>query len=243
MPHILPRQPDPGRRLCPPASSRMAGRLASLHLSSGVAGVATCRARCGRNACPQTRGRGVTASSLLRGCVGSVLGQFREPLARLRAEWATAVAAGGGAQCRGEVLEARQLMSGTGSLAFDFGATGVVFVDVDSMTETGRAVAVQKDGKVLAGGMAELADGSRYGVVVRFNVDGSRDLSFGQNGLLLMPASTTSPPVGEITALLVLDDGTILATGEARGFAAVRINPDGTLDQSFGNGGVALADI
>jgi uncharacterized delta-60 repeat protein len=149
--------------------------------------------------------------------------------------------------CRVENLERRALFSAAaGSLDLSFAGSGAVYADVAGDMDLGHAVAVQPDGKVLAAGLAEFPDGTRLGVIARFNPDGSPDVSFGAGGRLLMPASGPGV-VEDITSLLVRGDGTIVAAGVARvgltAFAAVRINADGTLDASFGNGGVALADF
>lgn len=77
--------------------------------------------------------------------------------------------------------------------------------------------------------------------IVRYNPDGSLDLSFGKGGMV-----TERTPQGGLDpeGMAVQPDGKILLAGtvsdlaSARvGFGLARYNPDGTLDQTFGAGG------
>ena len=100
-------------------------------------------------------------------------------------------------------------------------------------------VALQPDGKVVAAG--ELQDGrsSWYFGVFRYNADGSLDTSFGSGGWTAVDLGSFEHP----RAVAVQPDGRIVVAGEtdcetARCFAAMRFNPDGSIDTSFGAGGV-----
>ncbi|TDH18484.1 hypothetical protein EXU57_23075 [Segetibacter sp. 3557_3] len=104
----------------------------------------------------------------------------------------------------------------------------------------GNAVAIQNDGKIVVAGTS---DGRRI-AVARYNSDGSLDVSFGTNGkvLSLIGAST----FGNIIA--IQPDGKILVGGTGDNgvrfsFAVLRYNTNGTLDPSFGVGGVAFTDF
>ena len=77
------------------------------------------------------------------------------------------------------------------------------------------AVAIQADGKIVAGG----------GVLARYNSDGTLDTSFGEDGIVAAPAG----------ALAIQADGKIVVGGGA----LARYNSDGTLDSTFGDRGVA----
>jgi uncharacterized delta-60 repeat protein len=72
---------------------------------------------------------------------------------------------------------------------------------------------------------------------------GVLDPTFGSGGTVLNSTGTSSQ---ELTDVSVLPDGRLLAGGfmtsasGARDFAAARYNANGTLDTSFGNGGVSL---
>jgi len=130
-----------------------------------------------------------------------------------------------------------------GSLDTSFGGGGEVTYAAN--TASGALdVVVQPDGKVLAAG-----DSSGHFVVVRFNHDGSLDNTFGKRGA----ATTTifSKNFERIYALALQPDGKIVAAGTtgppnstgSREIVLVRYNPDGTLDTSFGQGGLALDHI
>jgi uncharacterized delta-60 repeat protein len=105
-----------------------------------------------------------------------------------------------------------------------------------------RVVALQSDGKVLVGGGFTTINGPARRSIVRLNSDGTLDTSFG-NG--------QAGVAGIVRAVLVQSDGKIViggyfdtVNGTARGGIA-RLNSDGTLDTSFGNGqaGAESADI
>jgi uncharacterized delta-60 repeat protein len=75
---------------------------------------------------------------------------------------------------------------------------------------------------------------------------GSKDACFGAQGLRTTPISTTEANEG--TAMTIDSQRRIVVAGytqvsTAISFAVVRYNPDGSLDQSFGTGGVATADF
>ncbi|WP_232628664.1 beta strand repeat-containing protein [Methylobacterium sp. Leaf118] len=131
-----------------------------------------------------------------------------------------------------------------GSLDTNFGAGGKVVTPVGAGTasDTGRAVTIQADGKILVAGLA----GGDFGLV-RYNVDGSLDTSFGTNGKVLTPVGTGFDVAYDVVALA---DGTILVSGYAVSgpdsegdFAVVRYKSDGALDTAFGSNGRVLTPV
>jgi uncharacterized delta-60 repeat protein len=191
-----------------------------------------------------TKGAFVLKPFLPAHSVRSVLSQSTGPLARKEAQ--------PDMSCRVETLESRALMSATAAVASldaSFGAGGQVSLDVAGDMDLGHAVAVQPDGKVLTAGLVQFpgGDNTRLGVIARFNRDGSPDLSFGSGGKVVIPTSVGPGLVKDITSLLVRRNGTIIAAGIGSGdgndFAVVRLLPDGTLDPTFGDGGVAFANF
>jgi len=117
-----------------------------------------------------------------------------------------------------------------------FGINGVSLIPFDSSAAVDiHLLAVQPDGKlVLAGGVTR-AD--RDIVVIRCNADGSPDSSFGDNGTLFIDLSGEE----EAWDAAVQPDGRIvLAGGDGTKALLVRLNPDGTLDDSFGAGGAVF---
>ena len=123
-----------------------------------------------------------------------------------------------------------------GSLDTAFGVGGRATTDVGFVA---LDVAIQPSGKIVAAGQST----SDTYALARFTVDGSLDPSFGTGGTLqtnLGYATTyavASQPDGRILA------GGSSAIGSPTGAAVVRYLIDGTLDSSFGAGGVAVADF
>jgi len=128
-----------------------------------------------------------------------------------------------------------------GKLDVTFGVDGVVLDDHGGYFRSScTAVAIQADGKLVA--LMSSAP-SRSIQVARFNADGSRDRSFGIDGMALAPVDPTPNPL----ALAIQPDGKIVAVagwqvgGHGSGvahYAFSRFDADGALDPGFGSGGV-----
>ena len=120
-----------------------------------------------------------------------------------------------------------------------FGANGKVYLHVGDVSAFLFSVAVQTDGKIVAGGYSYYFTGSSYNIqflVVRFNSNGSLDTSFGNgNGMV----TTNFGYWGAIAALAIQPDGKIVAAGNVSGgFGVARYNTDGSPDSSFGTNGI-----
>jgi uncharacterized delta-60 repeat protein len=106
-----------------------------------------------------------------------------------------------------------------------------------------RCVSVQADGKVVVGGCVLTGSDIQYSAsaLVRFNADGSFDQTLGPSGLFI---KDVVPLYGEyVSAIIPRSDGGILATLMAStgavSMAALRVTPDGRLDTSYGDQGIA----
>jgi uncharacterized delta-60 repeat protein len=117
-----------------------------------------------------------------------------------------------------------------GSLDPGFNGSGIFIDGNQSVDEEFYSVAIQPDGKIVAGGSIF---SSAY-VLARFNADGSLDTAgFGSPYGIVYP--TIQSP-GSILGLAVQPDGKILAVGDAHaaqtipGSFLARFNPDGSLD-------------
>jgi uncharacterized delta-60 repeat protein len=123
------------------------------------------------------------------------------------------------------VAQAGQLDSGFGNhgiFSSNFNNSSPVFA---------TSVALQSDGKVVVGGEA-----GNPGIVVRLNSNGTFDTNFGSAGVF----SIRYRDVQNFTvAVAIQADQKILAvgTGLPQGGQLIRLNSDGSLDPSFGNGG------
>jgi uncharacterized delta-60 repeat protein len=118
---------------------------------------------------------------------------------------------------------ARYNGDGTEDTTFDGDGEVVAPFGFDPSDNNGVDIALQADGKILA------AKASDYAPVrfVRYNPDGSLDVSFGTAGV-------TSAPAGSYgVSLTVQSDGRILATAD---FFLIRLDPSGSVDPTFGGG-------
>jgi uncharacterized delta-60 repeat protein len=136
-----------------------------------------------------------------------------------------------------ERLESRQLLS-AGDIVPSFGSEGLVSGDLFP-GGSASAVAVQADGKVIAGGTTgQVPGGGMVGefALARFNSNGSLDRTFGVDGRVITNLGISFQGIG---AVAVQKDGKIVAAGfSGRDFALVRYLPSGQLDKTFGSNGI-----
>jgi uncharacterized delta-60 repeat protein len=131
-----------------------------------------------------------------------------------------------------------------GDLDPTFGTGGMVTTDIGRSTDIANAVAIQADGKlVVVGQTYKQNDYSNEDfVVTRYNTDGTLDTTFGRGGKV----RTDFPGLAAVpSAVVIQSDGKIVVAGGAfpqftfaGNFEVVRYNPNGSLDRSFGNGGI-----
>jgi uncharacterized delta-60 repeat protein len=117
-----------------------------------------------------------------------------------------------------------------------FGQNGVV-VFPGAGIENAQALAVQPDGKIVVASYTSVGENT---IVDRVNSDGSPDGGFGTGG-----AATVDRGAGaqEAYDVALQPDGKIVLAGRTRSDDALfaRLNPDGSLDQGFGDrGGVEV---
>ncbi len=129
-----------------------------------------------------------------------------------------------------------------GSLDTSFNGIGKVTTDIGGTSDTAYAMAIQTDGKiVVAGGSYNPTNGFQKFALVRYGTDGSLDPSFIGTGIV-----TTRIGVGNAIAFCVVlqGDGKLLVGGFSTidnvntSFTVARYNSNGTLDPTFGTGGV-----
>lgn len=125
-----------------------------------------------------------------------------------------------------------------GTLDTSFGVKGTATYAVGPGDDFARAVTVEDDGKILIAGTSETAGGNYDLSVIRLNVDGSLDTSFGNEGKVTVDfegGRDAAQTVG------VRRGGSILVTGSAvnaegnTDIAAVQFTADGALDTAFGD--------
>ena len=131
----------------------------------------------------------------------------------------------------------------SGVLDPSFGNNGIVTTVISGTYNLGHTAVVQPDGKIIVAG--EAGESSTYKVAVaRYNTDGTLDTSFGNSGTLLVTVGTARSYARNIA---VQPDGKIVIGAYtyddiAGDFAVVRLNADGTLDNSFGTNGITIID-
>jgi uncharacterized delta-60 repeat protein len=105
---------------------------------------------------------------------------------------------------------------------------------------------IAADGKIVVGGTSSATPFGLGLMVARYLPDGAPDTSFNHTGLVNVLAGDSWNYGGVVR---VLPDGKVLVAGSgtfgAQGsdFVVLRYNTDGTLDGSFGAGGIAHADF
>ncbi|HKR05093.1 MAG TPA: T9SS type A sorting domain-containing protein [Bacteroidia bacterium] len=130
-----------------------------------------------------------------------------------------------------------------GSLDSTFGTNGFVTTPVGSYGDNANSIALQPDGKIVAGGFSDSTTGN-YFAVVRYYNDGSIDTAFGSGGKVVTHIGLTDD---QCNSIVIQSDGKILAGGYSDNgsdydFALIRYNPDGSPDASFGTNGIVTTD-
>jgi uncharacterized delta-60 repeat protein len=138
-----------------------------------------------------------------------------------------------------------------GVLDATFGVGGRVATDFADHSDEGNAVVIQPDGKIVVAGTARIGPRSESILiadfaVARYNADGSLDPSFGVGG----KTTTDFAGLDDLGwGVALQSDGRIVVVGTALpavgawDFGVVRYNADGTLDASFGTGGMLTTDL
>lgn len=137
-----------------------------------------------------------------------------------------------------------------------FGGDGRATKDLGGIGDVGNALVVQSDGAIVVAG----TNGSDFGLA-RYLSGGELDPSFGTNGVVttdvrgLGPAGNDLPAVPDVaTAIIGLDDGRLVVAGHGGNrarvdgsadsdFVLARYLSDGSLDPTFGSGGIVTTDL
>jgi uncharacterized delta-60 repeat protein len=132
-----------------------------------------------------------------------------------------------------------------GTLDPSFGTGGTVTTDIGGYINEVNALIRLADGKLVAAGWALGPTGTFDFALARYNPDGTLDPSFGTSG-----AVTTDIGGGDdfARALVVQADGKLVAAGVdgsefGTSVALARYHPDGTLDTTFGTGGMVTTGL
>jgi uncharacterized delta-60 repeat protein len=121
-----------------------------------------------------------------------------------------------------------------------------VLTDFGFKVEKAQAVALQPDGKIVAGGWVGDSQVTSDFAVARYNPDGSLDASFDGDGKVVTALGERTDIIYD---LIVQPDGKTVAVGvtfngpKTRRFAIVRYKSDGALDASFDGDGIITLNI
>jgi uncharacterized delta-60 repeat protein len=141
-------------------------------------------------------------------------------------------------------------LNADGSLDASF-ATNGIFTVQSSVTGTVYVdqVVLQPDGKILLLGSASFPGQSRDVVLFRLLSDGSPDISFGLNGMVNTTSSVSIGSEDQGFNILLRPDGKIVVCGTTYVFGGgvnthfhllIQYKQDGSLDGTFGSGGIVL---
>ena len=137
---------------------------------------------------------------------------------------------------------ARYLSNGT--LDTSFGTGGIVTTPVGTASDTAQSIAIDSSGKIVVAGY--VLNGLVYDIaVVRYLSNGDLDLSFSTDGKVTTAIGTAS----DLAFGMAIDaNGKIVVTGYSENgpnddVALARYNSNGTLDSSFGTGGIVTTSI
>lgn len=132
-----------------------------------------------------------------------------------------------------------QALPGDLDLTFDIDGKVTLPVGV-STNDLANAVAIQTDGKIVVGGTS-----SSNFTLVRFNVDGSLDTTFGTGGIVVTPVGSVG---STLRSVAIQADGKIVAAGSSFDgshdiFAVARYLTNGSVDTSFDTDGIVTTAI
>lgn len=124
-----------------------------------------------------------------------------------------------------------------GSIDSTFSDDGIVLLDNFASSyhySSAQSIKIQADGKIVAAGETSSSNQNDF-AIARLNGDGSLDTTFSGDGKLRIDWANTYDCVSE---LVFQPDEKIILVGSGSGnMFLVRINPDGTLDNSFSDDG------
>lgn len=134
-----------------------------------------------------------------------------------------------------------------GSLDSSFGDGGKVMTDFGEDAWASSMV-LQKDGKIVVAGTQ--TDYDTYNLILaRYNIDGSLDKKFGDNGKLITKLGSQA----EAASIAIPKDGKLIVAGTIdtiynydlypNNFVLIRYAIDGKIDSTFGEDGIVITDF
>lgn len=130
-----------------------------------------------------------------------------------------------------------------GALDNSFGNNGIVRTEISNLDDFAKSVILQPDGKILAAGSTRPNFHDYDFAIVRYNINGTPDSTFGTNGIVMTDKGTD---FGQDIALQ--PDGKIIlvgssTTGTIYDIATLCYDSTGVLDNSFGINGLISTSL
>ncbi len=134
-----------------------------------------------------------------------------------------------------------------GSLDGTFGDAGITTTSLGAGEASCNAIQLQADGKILVIGTYLVAEeGPANIALARYNTDGTLDLSYGTDGIVITNSEDSEVFDGGMRGK-VQADGKLVVLGfkyeDILEFLLLRYNTDGTLDNTFGDEGIVTPII
>lgn len=129
-----------------------------------------------------------------------------------------------------------------GSIDTTFNGSGSSIISINpNYQDFANAVSIQSNGKIVVAGETLSSANNKDIVVVRYNIDGSFDTSFNDDGIL-----TTDISQNDTASSVIQSNGRIIVAGStlnSNAFALVRYNDNGLRDQTFDGDGIVTTDL
>lgn len=138
-----------------------------------------------------------------------------------------------------------------GTLDTTFDDDGKVTTNAGDGTDSGGAVAIQPDGRIVVAGQSWTLSGWDGIDVVRYETDGKVDPTFGTDGIATVDLTEGSDGAGDMASgVAIQPDGKIVVAGDAggaaeftSGFGLARFDDDGTPDATFHGDGKVVTNF
>ncbi len=134
-----------------------------------------------------------------------------------------------------------------GSLDTTFDTDGIVTTAIGTSSESGLAVAIQSDGKIVLAGKSFTGPSGYDFAIVRYNTNGSLDTTFDTDGIVTTHIGAFGSGGN---AVVIQSDGKIVVVGYSNDnanyysdIALVRYNSNGSLDSTFDTDGIVTTPI
>lgn len=136
-----------------------------------------------------------------------------------------------------------------GDLDLTFNGTGYHRLDFYGNTDVINDIAIQSDKKIVATGVAFTPSWNIDVKIIRLNENGTLDATFGTGGIVNYTPADLSYYEAHAMAVVIQTDGKILVAGGVLNSSAIfevlliRLNTDGSFDNTFGTNGVSVTSI